>query len=107
MEVLRHPFFWNAELRISFLRDTSDRIQSSGPQLITAIESVASAVFGTQWNNQLDPKLIANLGRRWNYNFKSVKSLLRVIRNKSGHYQELPTQLQVSHFFIFTLTSHK
>ncbi|KAJ1694757.1 hypothetical protein LUZ63_011455 [Rhynchospora breviuscula] len=97
MEVLNHPFFWNAELRVSFLKDISDRIDKANePDLINAIESVAPIAFGGKWNEKLDPALIADLGRYRKYNFESVRDLLRVIRNKSGHYRELPSELQES-----------
>ncbi|KAF3335572.1 Serine/threonine-protein kinase/endoribonuclease IRE1a [Carex littledalei] len=97
IEVLNHPFFWNAELRVSFLRDTSDRIDKANElDLINAMESVASVAFGGKWNEKLDPALIADLGRYRKYNFESVRDLLRVIRNKSGHYRELPSELQES-----------
>lgn len=63
IEVLNHLFCWNAELRISFLRDTSNRInKSSEPYLINVMESVASVVFGRQLNIWSDLALIADLG---------------------------------------------
>jgi serine/threonine-protein kinase/endoribonuclease IRE1 len=93
---LNHPFFWNAELRVSFLRDTSDRIDKTDePDFINAMESIAPLAFGGKWNEKLDPALIADLGKYRKYNFESVRDLLRVIRNKSGHYRELPRELQV------------
>ncbi|XP_072961329.1 serine/threonine-protein kinase/endoribonuclease IRE1-like isoform X1 [Typha angustifolia] len=95
VEVLHHPFFWSSEMRLSFLRDTSDRVdKASEPELLNALEHVATVAFGGKWGEKLDALLVADLGRYRKYNFDSMRDLLRVIRNKSSHYRELPSELQ-------------
>ncbi|KAJ3678662.1 hypothetical protein LUZ60_002465 [Juncus effusus] len=96
--VLSHPFFWPSETRLAFLRDTSDRIDKANePDLISSIESISVVAFGgNKWNEKLDQALISDLGKYRKYNFDSVRDLLRVVRNKSGHYRELSTELQES-----------
>ncbi|TVU39365.1 hypothetical protein EJB05_12778 [Eragrostis curvula] len=94
--VMHHPLFWSPELRLSFLRDTSDRIEkTSETDLINALESVGPVAFGGKWGEKLDPALVTDMGRYRKYNFESIRDLLRYIRNKSGHYRELSDDLKV------------
>jgi serine/threonine-protein kinase/endoribonuclease IRE1 len=93
---MHHPLFWSPELRLSFLRDTSDRIEkTSETDLINALEGVGSVAFGGKWGDRLDAALITDMGRYRKYNFESIRDLLRYIRNKSGHYRELTHDLKV------------
>ncbi|EXB95113.1 Serine/threonine-protein kinase/endoribonuclease IRE1 [Morus notabilis] len=98
LEVLHHPLFWNSETRLSFLRDTSDRVEledrKSGSAFFNAIESTAPIALGAKWNEKLEPVFIANIGRYRHYKYDSVRDLLRVIRNKLNHYRELPNEIQ-------------
>ncbi|XP_020260139.1 serine/threonine-protein kinase/endoribonuclease IRE1 isoform X2 [Asparagus officinalis] len=97
-EVLHHPFFWNSEMRLTFLRDTSDRVElkdrEGGSQLLKALENVASEAFGGKWGDKLDVAFITDMGRYRKYKFECTRDLLRVIRNKLNHYRELPEKLQ-------------
>lgn len=93
--VIYHPLFWSPEFRLSFLRDTSDRIEkTSETDLINALESTGPVAFGGKWGDKLDAALIADMGRFRRYNFESIRDLLRYIRNKSGHYRELSEDLK-------------
>lgn len=88
--VMHHPLFWSPELRLSFLRDTSDRIEkTSETDLINALEGVGPVAFGGKWGDKFDAALVTDMGRYRKYNFESIRDLLRYIRNKSGHYREL------------------
>ncbi|EHA8588292.1 serine/threonine-protein kinase/endoribonuclease IRE1b [Cocos nucifera] len=99
IEVLHHPFFWSSEMRLSFLRDTSDRIEledrENKSELMEAIENATSVAFGGKWNEKLDAAFITDMGRYRKYKFDCMRDLLRVIRNKFNHYRELPKELQV------------
>ncbi|ONM56923.1 Serine/threonine-protein kinase/endoribonuclease IRE1a [Zea mays] len=93
--VMHHPLFWSPELRLSFLRDTSDRIEkTSETDLINALESIGPVAFGGKWGEKLDAALVTDMGRYRKYNFESTRDLLRYIRNKSGHYRELSNDLK-------------
>ncbi|GJN07487.1 hypothetical protein PR202_ga25323 [Eleusine coracana subsp. coracana] len=95
VNVMHHPFFWSPELCLSFLRDTSDRIEkTSETDLINALESIGPVAFGGKWGEKLDPALVTDMGRYRKYNFESIRDLLRYIRNKSGHYRELSDDLK-------------
>uniref|UniRef100_A0A0D9WYP0 non-specific serine/threonine protein kinase n=1 Tax=Leersia perrieri TaxID=77586 RepID=A0A0D9WYP0_9ORYZ len=93
--VMNHPFFWSPELSLSFLRDTSDRIEkTSETDLINALEGVSAEAFGKNWGEKLDVALLADMGRYRKYSFDSTRDLLRLIRNKSGHYREFSDDLK-------------
>ncbi|CAL5197392.1 unnamed protein product [Lathyrus oleraceus] len=98
IEVLHHPFFWCSEKRLSFLRDTSDRVELEDREissnLLWALESIATTALGGKWDEKMEPAFIANIGRYRRYKFNSVRDLLRVMRNKLNHYGELPQEIQ-------------
>ncbi|XP_028776744.1 serine/threonine-protein kinase/endoribonuclease IRE1a [Neltuma alba] len=99
IEVLHHPFFWSSEMRLSFLRDASDRVEledrSPNSNFLVALESIApQALDNANWNEKMEPAFIANIGRYRRYKYDSVRDLLRVMRNKLNHYRELPREIQ-------------
>ncbi|KAK6924587.1 KEN domain, partial [Dillenia turbinata] len=98
-EVLYHPLFWSSELRLSFLRDTSDRVEledrETGSDLLKALERIAPLAFGVKWDEKMESSFINNIGHYRHYKFDSVRDLLRVMRNKLNHYRELPKEIQV------------
>lgn len=99
LEVLHHPMFWNSELRLSFLRDTSDRIELedrvSDSDILKALEGIApTALGGGKWNEKMEPAFVTDIGRHRRYKFNGIRDLLRVIRNKLNHYRELPNEIQ-------------
>lgn len=98
VEVLLHPLFWSAELRLSFLRDTSDRVEledrETNSELLKAIEATAPIALGGNWDEKMEPAFLNNIGRYRRYKYDSVRDLLRVMRNKLNHYRELPVEIQ-------------
>ncbi|XP_022740110.1 serine/threonine-protein kinase/endoribonuclease IRE1a isoform X2 [Durio zibethinus] len=98
LEVLHHPLFWSCEMRLSFLRDTSDRVEledrNSDSDILKALEGIAPMALGGKWNEKMEPAFLANIGYYRRYKFDSVRDLLRVMRNKSSHYGELPKEIQ-------------
>lgn len=98
LEVLHHPMFWDSELRLSFLRDTSDRVEledRSDSALLKALEGIApTALGGGKWNEKMEHAFIIDIGRHRRYKFDDIRDLLRVIRNKLNHYRELPNEIQ-------------
>ncbi|BGP18502.1 hypothetical protein JCM10213_001182 [Rhodosporidiobolus nylandii] len=92
--VLLHPFFWNAQKRLLFICDASDRFEimerdPPSPTLVT-LERRAQDIVGDDWQKALDRTLLDNLGKYRKYDGASVRDLLRVLRNKKHHYQDLP-----------------
>ncbi|XP_054823233.1 serine/threonine-protein kinase/endoribonuclease IRE1a isoform X2 [Prosopis cineraria] len=98
VEVLHHPFFWDSEMRLSFLRDASDRVEledrETNSDLLKALEGSAPAALNGNWDEKMEPTFIANIGRYRRYKYDSVRDLLRVMRNKLNHYRELPQEIQ-------------
>ncbi|XP_058744851.1 serine/threonine-protein kinase/endoribonuclease IRE1a-like [Vicia villosa] len=90
--------FKRSETRLSFLRDTSDRVELEDREissnLLRALESIATTALGGKWDEKMEPTFIANIGRYRRYKFNSVRDLLRVMRNKLNHYGELPQEIQ-------------
>jgi serine/threonine-protein kinase/endoribonuclease IRE1 len=97
-EVLLHPMFWNSEMRLSFLRDASDRVElenrEADSEILKAMESTAPVAIGGKWDEKLEPVFITNIGRYRRYKYDSIRDLLRVIRNKLNHHRELPPEIQ-------------
>lgn len=84
--VLLHPFFWNAQKRLLFLCDASDRFEimerdPPDPSLVS-LEQGSASVVGDDWQLAIDNSLLENLGKYRKYDGKSVRDLLRVLRNK-------------------------
>ncbi|KAF5384110.1 hypothetical protein D9615_003326 [Tricholomella constricta] len=95
---LLHPFFWDPARRLNFLQDASDRFEimcrdPKDPDLLT-LEKDAFAIVGNDWHSRLDKVFIENLGKFRKYDGRSVQDLLRALRNKKHHYQDLPDNVK-------------
>lgn len=97
-EVLTHPYFWDPNKRLNFLQDASDRFEIMDKDPPTAalvlLESKARNVIGTDWHRRCDKMFLENLGKFRKYDPASVQDLLRAMRNKKHHYQDLPPTLK-------------
>ncbi|KAF5323103.1 hypothetical protein D9611_009216 [Ephemerocybe angulata] len=96
--ILLHPFFWDSGRRLNFLQDASDRFEimcrdPRDPKLVE-LENNAMTVVGGDWYSRLDKVFIENLGKFRKYDGKSVQDLLRALRNKKHHYQDLPDNVK-------------
>ncbi|KAK6362877.1 bifunctional endoribonuclease/protein kinase ire1 [Orbilia blumenaviensis] len=98
--VLTHPFFWSAEKKLNFLLDVSDRFEKEERDppspLLQKLESYAKPTFNGDWYKKLDKGLIDNLGKHRKYQGDRMLDLLRALRNKKHHYQDLPPAVQVT-----------
>ncbi|KDQ56896.1 hypothetical protein JAAARDRAFT_59114 [Jaapia argillacea MUCL 33604] len=95
---LLHPFFWDPGRRLTFLQDASDRFEimcrdPRDPHLIL-LEALAPAVVGVDWVARLDKTFVENLGKFRKYDGRSVQDLMRALRNKKHHYQDLPDNVK-------------
>lgn len=97
-EVCRHPMFWNHKEQLDFLLEVSDRfeIEPRDPpsELLMQLERDAPSVVGQNWQEQLDPLLLDNLGKYRKYHGDRVMDLLRAFRNKYHHFNDMPPELQ-------------
>jgi len=115
-QVCRHPFFWDPATRLAFLCQLSDRLEATAPTLVDCndvtsesstpaqrqhnidpflVERNAAAVIGTSWDKDLDQGLLTNVSRFRTYDPSSVRDLLRLIRNKYHHFDELPNDVKM------------
>ncbi|ORZ12753.1 kinase-like domain-containing protein [Absidia repens] len=93
-KVLAHPFFWSTSKRLSFLQDASDRFeveQRDPPSpLLQCLEKDAKKIVGYDWYRRIDRVVVNDLGKFRKYDGKRVRDLLRALRNKKHHWQDLP-----------------
>eukprot|EP00842_Homolaphlyctis_polyrhiza_P003410 jgi/Hompol1/406/HPOL_003470-RA len=91
--VLAHPYFWSPSQRLSFLQDVSDRFEpeSKDPPspLVKFLERGAAKVTNGDWCRRFDRSVIEDLGKYRKYDGASIQDLLRALRNKRHHYQDL------------------
>ncbi|ORY54410.1 hypothetical protein LY90DRAFT_412463 [Neocallimastix californiae] len=92
--IMSHPYFWSPTQRLNFLQEASDRfeIEPRDPPspLLQLLETNAKIVVSGDWYKVIDKALRDNLGKYRKYNGESVRDLLRSLRNKKHHYQDLP-----------------
>jgi len=89
--VLRHPLFWTRERVLAFLQDVSDRVdkEDHDSALVVSLERGRYDVVRGNWYPCLDAAVRDDLRKHRSYNGKSVRDLLRAMRNKRHHYNEL------------------
>jgi serine/threonine-protein kinase/endoribonuclease IRE1 len=72
--------------------ELEDRENAS--ELLDTLESTATMALNGKWDEKMEAAFINNIGRYRRYKFDSIRDLLRVIRNKSHHYRELPQEIK-------------
>lgn len=96
--VLSHPFWWSADTKLAFLVQLSDRVekedQSSNLTLLAALEACSTEAAGGKWGQKIDQQLLGDVQKYRRYNTSSLRDLLRVIRNKYNHFDELCPELK-------------
>ena len=96
--IVKHPVFWTPAVQLQFLQDVSDRIEkeTKESEIIINLEKGGLDVVKGDWKRHITPDLQADLLKFRSYKGRSVKDLLRSMRNKRHHYRELDPQLQKS-----------
>lgn len=91
-----HPYFWSCEKILNFFIDVSNRVEFHDQGALRAIsclhDSSFDVILNGNWFRQLDVAVSNALpdGYRLNYDFYMVDDLLKAIRNKKNHYNEMP-----------------
>ena len=95
--VLKHPLFWSRQKVLTFFQDVSDRVdkEDNDSAILVSLERQRQPVVQGNWQEALDENIREDLRRHRSYNAKSVRDLLRAIRNKRHHYAELTEDLKV------------
>jgi len=60
------------------------------------LEENALEVLGPDWFKKLDKVFVDNLGKYHKYNGTKMLDLLRALRNKKHHYQDLPPNVKAA-----------
>ncbi|OJZ92417.1 hypothetical protein ASPFODRAFT_39773 [Aspergillus luchuensis CBS 106.47] len=98
--VLTHPFFWPPSDRLSFLCDVSDHFEfeprDPPSDALLCLESVAPRVMGPDMDflRLLPREFKDNLGKQRKYTGSKMLDLLRALRNKRNHYNDMPEHLK-------------
>ena len=95
--VLKHPAFWSKDKTLTFLQDVSDRVdkEDDDSYVLNMIEKDSLSVTRGDWQSQLDFSVREDLRKHRTYKGKSVRDLLRAIRNKKHHYRELTDEAKL------------
>jgi serine/threonine-protein kinase/endoribonuclease IRE1 len=99
-QVLMHPFFWPPSDRLSFLCDVSDHFEfeprDPPSDALLCLESVAERVMGPEMDflRLLPRDFKDNLGKQRKYTGDRMLDLLRALRNKRNHYNDMPEYLK-------------
>ena len=112
LQVLNHPFFWPAEKRLAFLCDASDHFEREprgtfedgwvGDSYdLSRLEQRAAQVVGggakgapPDFLSKLDRVFVDTLGKQRKYSGNRLLDLLRALRNKKNHYEDMPAEVK-------------
>ncbi|GAB6029558.1 hypothetical protein CHUAL_005303 [Chamberlinius hualienensis] len=94
--VLKHPIFWSVQQQMDFLQDVSDRIEKEpvDSPILLFLERNGNIVVRGDWKNHIGSELQADLRKFRTYKGRSIRDLMRAIRNKKHHYRELSEELR-------------
>lgn len=97
-DVMAHPFFWSAKKRLAFLCDVSDHFEKEPRDPPSAhlseLESHAPDVTRGDFLRHLPREFVDSLGKQRKYNGPRLLDLLRALRNKRNHYEDMPDTLK-------------
>ncbi|KAI9931421.1 hypothetical protein ASPWEDRAFT_58179 [Aspergillus wentii DTO 134E9] len=98
--VLMHPFFWPPSDRLSFLCDVSDHFEfeprDPPSDALLCLESIAPQVMGEDMDflRLLPRDFKESLGKQRKYTGSKMLDLLRALRNKRNHYNDMSEHLK-------------
>lgn len=98
-DILKHPFFWKPDQQLRFFQDVSDRTDKEKAEtceVVQRLEIGSDLIIKDDWKKHITKELQEDLRKFRTYNGKSVRDLLRAMRNKKHHYRELPEAVQQS-----------
>ncbi|KAG7661155.1 IRE1 [[Candida] subhashii] len=97
-KILKHPLFWENHKRLEFLLKVSDRfeIERRDPpsELLLKLEARGYKIHHGNWHRKFDQEFLDNLGKYRRYNPDKLMDLLRAMRNKYHHFNDMPESLQ-------------
>lgn len=97
-EVMAHPFFWSAKKRLAFLCDVSDHFEKEPrdppSEALMHLESYAPEICRGDFLRPLGKDFVESLGKQRKYTGTRLLDLLRALRNKRNHYEDLSEGLK-------------
>lgn len=97
-EVMSHPFFWSAKKRLAFLCDVSDHFEKEPRDPPSAalqeLEAHAPEVTRGDFQRHLPREFLDSLGKQRKYTGSRLLDLLRALRNKKNHYEDMSESLR-------------
>jgi serine/threonine-protein kinase/endoribonuclease IRE1 len=99
IQVMQHPFFWPAKKRLDFLCNVSDAFEKEqrdppSPALLE-LESWSSRVIPNgDFLKALPKEFIESMAKQRKYTGNRMLDLLRALRNKRNHFEEIPENLR-------------
>ncbi|KAL2132774.1 hypothetical protein VTI74DRAFT_3398 [Chaetomium olivicolor] len=99
-EVMAHPFFWSYKTRLNFLCDVSDHFEKEPrdppSKELAYLENFAEEVCRGDFLKLLPREFVDSLGKQRKYTGSRLLDLLRALRNKKYHYEDMPESLKKS-----------
>ncbi|KAL5606441.1 uncharacterized protein BROUX77_003634 [Berkeleyomyces rouxiae] len=97
-EVLAHPFFWSPRKRLAFLADVSDHFEKEPrdppSEALQELERHASNITKGDFLRALPREFTESLGKQRKYTGTRLLDLLRALRNKKNHYEDMSDSLK-------------
>lgn len=111
-DILKHPYFWSNDTKLQFLCDLSDYFEHEKQALTTsnpnvppgqistpdldALQSLAPSILGSRLDflYPLPKKFINSLGKQRSYTGSRILDLLRALRNKKNHFNDLDPEVR-------------
>ncbi|KAH6698364.1 hypothetical protein BKA61DRAFT_497151 [Leptodontidium sp. MPI-SDFR-AT-0119] len=97
-QVMAHPFFWSPKKRLSFLCDVSDHFEKEPrdpPSFALAeLEKQAPYVCRQDFLKHLGKDFVESMGKQRKYTGTRLLDLLRALRNKKNHYEDMSDKLK-------------
>ncbi|KAF4553903.1 Ribonuclease 2-5A-like protein [Elsinoe fawcettii] len=98
-DILEHPFFWKPKDRLQFLCDVSDHFEREPrdppSEQLELLESYGEIVIPKgDFLKALPREFIDTLGKQRKYTGSRMLDLLRALRNKRNHYEDMPEEVK-------------
>lgn len=97
-DVMSHPFFWPAKKRLSFLCDVSDHFEKEPrdppSEALMELERWGPDTIRGDFLKSLPKDFVDSLGKQRKYTGTRMLDLLRALRNKRNHYEDMPEALK-------------
>lgn len=98
IEVMSHPFFWSAKKRLAFLCDVSDHFEKEPrdppSRALQELEINAPHVTRGDFLRSLPRDFVDSMGKQRKYTGSRLLDLLRALRNKRNHYEDMSDSLK-------------